>query len=145
MVIWQIWRHALGDSPSRGPVRQMKVRTAAGLVLVLLFVTAGLGARAADESEKDKIEYLIRSVEEMDGAVFIRNGSEYDGKTAAGHLRVKLKYAGNKVQTAGDFIRLCASRSYLSGQPYTIRLADGRVLPAEEYFLARLKGYQTER
>jgi hypothetical protein len=67
---------------------------------------------------------------------FIRNGSEYDdGKAAAAHLRMKLQNAGGKVQTADDFIRLCASRSYITGKPYMIRLSNGKTIKSEEYYL----------
>jgi hypothetical protein len=110
--------------------------------LIIAMVVSALCAGAAYASspaENDKIQYLIASVENLQGAKFIRNGSEYDGKEAAGHLRMKLKKAGGRVRTADDFIKLCASQSYLSGEPYTVRFADGRVIRAEDYFRDRLK------
>src|SRR6187431_584322 len=76
-------------------------------------------------SESAKIEALISSVEQLQGAVFIRNGSEYDGHKAAEHLRRKLDYARSKVKTAEQFIDLLATGSSMSGKPYTIRFADG--------------------
>lgn len=96
---------------------------------------------AQDNIEKKKIEFLICSVENLKGAIFIRNGSEYDGKKAAEHLRLKLKNAGGRVQTADDFIRLCASQSYITGKPYMIRLSDGKIMKSEKYFRGKLKEY----
>ncbi|HJW08815.1 MAG TPA: DUF5329 family protein, partial [Holophagaceae bacterium] len=75
----------------------------------------------APQSETTKIEALIQSVEKLQGqAVFVRNGAEHDAKAAGDHLRMKWKNAGSHVKTAGDFIRLCATGSSMSGQPYKI-------------------------
>jgi hypothetical protein len=45
------------------------------------------------------------------------------------------------VQTADDFIRLCASKSYVSGKPYMIILSNGKTMKSEEYFRKKLKEY----
>jgi hypothetical protein len=113
-------------------------------ILIAAFVILALfsGALSAqDNIEKKKIEYLISSIENLKDAIFIRNGSEYDGKIAAEHLRMKLKTAGGYVQTADDFIRLCASQSYITGKPYMIRLSNGKTIKSEEYFREKLKEY----
>jgi hypothetical protein len=107
---------------------------------VILVLLSG-AASAQDNMEKKKIEFLISSVENLKGAKFIRNGSEHNGKEAADHLRMKLQTAGGKVQTADDFIRLCASKSFITGKPYMIRLSDGKTIKSEEYFRERLKEY----
>jgi len=117
----------------------MKNITIAAFVILLLFF--GM-VSAQDNIEKKKIEFLISSVENLRGAKFIRNGSEYDGKEAAKHLRMKLQRAGAHIQTADDFIRLCASKSYNSGKPYLIRLSNGKTIKAEEYFCEKLKEYK---
>ena len=88
--------------------------------------------------EHRKVEYLIASVEALQGAQFIRNGKSYDAKAAADHLRLKLRTAGSRVVTADDFIRYCASVSSLSGMPYEIRFADGRVVTSETYLREKL-------
>ena len=114
-------------------------------ILVTAFVILALFSgvlSAQDNIEKKKIEFLISSVENLKGAKFIRNGSEYDGKEAAEHLRMKLQNA-LVVETADDFIRLCASQSYISGKPYMIRLSDGKTIKSEEYFRKKLKEYNS--
>jgi hypothetical protein len=108
-------------------------------VILALFSGA---VSAQDNIEKKKIEFLISSVENLKGAKFIRNGSEYDGKKAAEHLRMKLQNA-LVVQTADDFIRLCASKSSITGKPYMIRLSDGKTIKSEEYFREKLKKYNS--
>ncbi len=108
------------------------------MAFFLLWIEPGY---SQDSREADKIQYLIASVETLQGAQFIRNGKAYDARRAADHLRFKLKAAGDRVKTAEDFIRLCASRSYLSGEPYRIRFSDGKSIEAEIFFRERLKHF----
>ena len=68
-----------------------------------------------------------------------RNGTEYDGKAAAEHMRTKWKAAGSKIKTARDFIRLAASKSSVSGKPYLIRFTDGRKVESEKFLTERLE------
>jgi Family of unknown function (DUF5329) len=109
-------------------------------LLVLLSLMGGY-AYAQDSGESAKIRYLIGSVEALQGVTFLRNGVEYDAKKAADHLRVKLKTAGDRVKTAEDFIRLCGSRSSLSGEAYRMRFPDGTTMDAEAFFRGRLKAF----
>jgi hypothetical protein len=113
-------------------------------VLAVLALCSG-AVSAQDNREINKIEFLISSVENIKGTKFIRNGSEYDGKEAAEHLRMKLNNVGKKVQTAEDFIRLCASKSYISGKPYMIRTSDGKTIKSEDFFREKLKEYNSSR
>ena len=115
-------------------------------ILVISFVVLALFSgvvNAQDDIEKKKIDFLLSSVENIKGAKFIRNGKEHDGKEAAEHLRSKLKSAGGKIQTADDFIRLCASKSLISGKPYMIRSSDGKTENSEIYFREKLKEYNS--
>ena len=98
-------------------------------------------ARGIAAGEGKKIEYLIAAVEALQGASFIRNGTAYDAKAAAAHLRLKLRSAGSRVATADDFIRLCASVSSVSGKPYLIRDADGSTVTAEAFLRKKLAVY----
>ena len=117
-------------------------------ILIAVFAVLALCSgvvSAQDNSEKKKIEFIISSVENTKGIEFIRNGSEYTEKEAAEHLRMKLNNTGKRVQTAEDFIRLCASKSYISGKAYMIRTSDGKTLKSEEYFREKLKEYNSSR
>ena len=105
---------------------------AIAILAFLTLMSAAAGAQAPGEA--DRIRELITTIETLPGAQFIRNGIAYDGKAASDHLRLKLKAAGERVKTAEDFIRLCASRSSVTGMAYRIRLVDGTVLEAETFF-----------
>lgn len=113
------------------------------VALVLLAFGAGPApAPAQPPPEKARIEFLIASVEKDRGLTFIRNGAEHGAQEAAAHLRLKWQRAGERVRTAEEFIRLCASGSSLSGEPYLIRFPDGRTVEAEAYFRERLKAFR---
>jgi len=99
----------------------------------------GLKRDVSGMTEASKIDALITSVEQLPGAVFIRNGGEFDGAHAASHLRLKWKNAGKRVKTAEDFILFCASASSMSGKKYQIRFADGRTIDSEQYFHEQLR------
>ncbi len=115
-------------------------------ILVTSFVVLAIFSGvviAQDNIEKKKIDFLISSIDNLKEAKFIRNGTEYGGKEAAEHLRMKLQSAGNRVQTADDFIKLCGSCSYISGKPYLIRFSNGHTIKAEQYFRKKLKEYDS--
>jgi hypothetical protein len=110
-------------------------------LLALLLCLIPITAHARDAKEDARIEHLISNVESLKGAVFIRNGTEYDTKAAGAHLRMKLGKGGDKVKTAEDFINGIASKSSVSGKPYQIRKPDGAVVDTKAYFYTRLKEY----
>ena len=89
-------------------------------------------------TEAQKIQMLIRNIEVMKDARFVRNGSDYDGAAAADHLRLKLRHAGDRIKTAQDFIAYLATGSSFSGKPYLIRFNDGHEVESATYFHTRL-------
>ncbi|MBP1749971.1 MAG: hypothetical protein H6Q52_2510 [Deltaproteobacteria bacterium] len=119
----------------------MKNITVVFMILLSLIVAR---AFAQDTSEAAKIQYLIASVETLEGAKFIRNGNEYDARSASSHLRLKLKTAGKKVKTAEDFIKYCASKSSITGEPYLMRFADGTTVKSEAFFRNKLKAFHPD-
>jgi hypothetical protein len=107
-------------------------------LILLLISLVSVCAYAQDSREETKIRYLIASVAAQEGAIFIRNGSEYDARSAADHMRLKLKNAGARVRTAEDFIKFCGSKSSISGKPYLIRFTDGTSVETEVFFRKKL-------
>ncbi len=85
-----------------------------------------------------EIEALIAAVENQTGAIFIRNGGEHSAADAANHLRRKLRGAGSRIKTAEQFIDHLASKSSSTGNPYALRLANGKTVDAGEWFRAKL-------
>lgn len=115
----------------------MKIRLLMALLLWLIPVIS----QAREAKENDRIEHLIRSVETFEGAVFIRNGKEYQPEAAGSHLRMKLEKAGDRVTTAEDFIEGIASKSSFSGKPYRIRRSDRTLTDTRRFFQSLLREY----
>lgn len=113
------------------------------LVVALLFLPTLLWAR--DAREQARIDFLIHGVESSTSIKFVRNGTEYDGPAAAAHLRMKLNYAGERVKTAEQFVKYCASESSLSHRKYQVRASDGKLTDAAAYFTAELRQFDEKR
>jgi hypothetical protein len=109
-------------------------------LFAMILLTLSAMAHAADiaPAENARIQYLLASIETLTGAEFIRNGAAYDAQAAADHLRLKLRSAGSRVKTAEDFIVHCATQSSMSGEPYQIRFADGRVISSAAFLHQKL-------
>lgn len=106
--------------------------------LLILTVIVACPAYAVSGKEGEKIDYLLSELENSP-LKFIRNGDEHSGKEAAGHLRAKLQYAGDRVKTVEDFITLVATKSSYSGEPYFVKLGNGQKIPARDWMFKKLK------
>jgi Family of unknown function (DUF5329) len=111
------------------------------LFLAVLFLPAlGSAATPPARSTADReIDALVASIGALQGAVFVRNGSQYTAEQAASHLQLKRRKAGARIKTAEDFITYCATGSSLSGKPYQIRLANGTTVASADFLRARLR------
>ena len=96
-------------------------------------------AQNLPNSEKQKIETLIKQVANLKDAKFVRNGSAYNADSAAVFLRRKWQANESEVKTAQDFIDKVARFSGTSGKPYLIRFKDGSESQSRDFLLAQLK------
>lgn len=108
-------------------------------LLVFLAAAGPLRGATAPAAEVARIEALIAHIEGLAGASFVRNGKDYDAKTAAKFLRGKWQANDKAIRTAADFIAKAATLSSTSGKPYQIRLKDGTLTPCGDYLGAQLK------
>lgn len=102
------------------------------------FQTSGLAADPANQTTV-QIETLITEIQTLKDAHFVRNGSNYDAKTAAKFLRGKWNSHKSEITTAADFIEKAASVSSTTGKPYLIRFDDGREVKCSDYLRAKLE------
>lgn len=105
-----------------------------GIVVCLSLVSVAHAATTA----ANEIEALLAHVKQLDGAAFIRNGSEHTPAAAEAHLRLKWEKQSARIKTAEGFIELCATKSAMSGERYRIRLKDGAVRDSAAVLRARL-------
>ncbi len=123
----------------------MARRLATSAIIALLLARHGLAAEPArPAAEQDKIDFLLNEVKKS-GDVFVRNGRQYSGARAGGHLATKLRFAGKRVQTATDFILGIASKSEETGKLYEVRTREGLREPLRDWLLARLQLHEKAR
>ncbi len=128
----------------RGEIRRWNVTRQFKLILIFAFTLASGGlsfvqAQTLPNSEKQKIEALIKQIANLKDAKFVRNGSAYNANSAAVFLRRKWEANESEVKTALDFIDKVASFSGTSGKPYLIRFKDGGEIKSRDFLLAQLK------
>jgi len=115
--------------------------------LLALFVgigaVAATGAATPSAAARAEISRLLEFVERSDCS-FNRNGTWYDGKAAREHLEQKERYLAERgrIGSAEDFIEQAATRSSMTGQPYTVRCGAATTHSADwlRSELARIRG-----
>ena len=117
----------------------MKARVRVLVALVLFAVPAA--QIVAKESLDESIKYLLDYVPNSD-ATFIRNGQTHTPQEAAAHIKAKYEHFKNEIKTPEDFIRLSASKSLLTGQPYLVRTADGKEMHLDAWLTEALKKHR---
>jgi len=117
----------------------MKTLLVMGILIFGISEVANCQTKETLLTEKEKIEALIKSIENLESAKFYRNGSIYDAETAGKHLRMKLNKAGDRVKTVEDFIEKIGSKSSITDENYKIIYADGKEIIARTYFYNVLK------
>jgi hypothetical protein len=92
----------------------------ASTAIALVWIAAAHAAPAP--AAKAEIEYLLSAVATSD-CRFYRNGTWYDAKAAAAHLRLKYESlaARELIHGTEDFIDRAATKSSLSGRDYAIK------------------------
>lgn len=101
------------------------IRRRAFIALMGAMAGAEVAWAGLPPAERARIDRLIHYVASRKDVKFVRNGSEYSSTDAADFLRKKLDKMGEHVGTAHDFIEQIASKSSTSGQPYSVRFANG--------------------
>jgi Family of unknown function (DUF5329) len=108
-------------------------------LLVFFSSMFSLHAAGLPAAEKAKIESLLSHVANLTDAKFIRNGKDYDAKSAAKFLRGKWEANEKNINSANDFIAVAATKSSTSGKPYLIQLKGRPATPCADYLTTELK------
>jgi len=108
------------------------------LLVILPLAVSLLSSAAAAESTDQTIDYLLKYIADSH-TVFIRNGAEYTPPEAVEHIKANYEHFKKDIKTPEDFIRLAATKSLLSGNPYLVRPQGG-----QERRLDRLDEWLTE-
>ena len=110
-------------------------------LLAIILLSAFPNKIVAGDSLEQTINYLLDYVGKSD-ATFIRNGQTHTPQEAANHIKAKYEHFKSEIKTPEDFIRLSASKSLLTGQPYLVRTADGKEMHLDAWLTEALKKHR---
>ena len=119
--------------------RVVAILTIAVTAFFFLFPSNGHGGETGHVDQA--VQHLIAHVAESD-LTFIRNKDQFNGKDAADHMQKKYAYFRDRIKTPEEFIELCATRSLMSGKPYTVINEKGAMISTNEWLMTELVAYQ---
>ena len=98
-----------------------------------------------DKQESAKIEALLKNLENLKDASFIRNDTALQPKEAAALMRKKLQSMPKEIKTANDFIeKIMTASSSGAKKPYLLRFKDGKETKCADYLKAELRKLDTK-
>ncbi len=125
----------------------MRHNITCAFVASALLLSVGMTLVQAGTSAEDlnrTVTYLLDFVAKSD-CTFIRNGKSYPPKEASEHMKGKYEHFKKEIKTAEDFIRLAASKSLVSGQPYRVKTKDGKEIECATWLGKILDDYRKSR
>jgi hypothetical protein len=114
----------------------------APLLVALVFLSMSAEQLFSAESLDESIKFLLDYVAKSD-ATFIRNGQTHTPQEAVNHIKTKYEHFKSEIKTPEDFIRLSASKSLLTGQPYLVRTVDGKEMHLDAWLTEALKKHRS--
>ena len=130
--------------PSRtAPEHRERMRLASTAIALILVAAAHAAPTPAAKAE---IEYLLSAVASSD-CRFYRNGTWYDARSAAAHLRGKYDTlaARGLIGDTADFIDRAATKSSMSGRDYAIKCEGIAEMSSRQWLTYLLVAYRAAR
>lgn len=110
----------------------------------LLSFTTVLGVAADETGVEADIQYLVDFVANSN-VTFIRNAKAYTAEEAAQHMMKKYAHFRGEITTAEDFIRLAATKSLISGEPYLVQTQAGKEMRSDDWLHEILEDYRKSK
>jgi len=126
------------------PVNRYAANIITGLTLILALMSGPAVAAepaAGGSPLAETIQYLLDFVKDSQ-CIFIRNNKAHNAGEAADHIQRKYEHFRDQIQTPEDFIQLTATKSLMTGEPYYVRLKDGKKITSEAWLLKALEDYR---
>jgi Family of unknown function (DUF5329) len=113
----------------------------ASTAIALVWIAAAHAAPTP--AARIEIEYLLSAIASSD-CRFYRNGTWYDAKSAAAHLRGKYEslVAKELIRDTDDFIERAATKSSMSGQDYAIKCEGIAEMSSRQWLTDLLVSYR---
>ena len=113
------------------------------IVLAILILIFSSQCFAADVQQSE-INHLLQYVEKTD-CKYERNGTKYLGKDAVAHMQKKYSYFKDNIHSAEDFIAYSATKSEMSGKPYTIHCPGQTAINSRDWLLKELQLFRKNK
>jgi hypothetical protein len=111
-------------------------------MLFVTLLTAGAASwpAAPSTAARAEIERLLAFVASS-GCQFNRNNTWYPAPEASAHLAKKERYLEEhgQIATAEDFIAKAATKSSMTGKPYSVRCGSEPAIASDEWLMAELR------
>lgn len=120
--------------------RSMKKRM---VVVLLVLCTSLASADEPDAVAREEMAHLF-SYLASSGCQFYRNGSWHISSRAVSHLQKKYEYLRRRgqVSTVESFIKLAATESSTSGNPYLVKCGESPTVESAAWFTQELARYR---
>ena len=105
----------------------------AGLLFLLIILSFYSPCEAGTTEE---IASLLLFIEQSE-CTFIRSGKQYDATKARQHIEKKYSYYKEQITSAEDFIQYSATKSVITGKPYSV-ICHGASMKTADWLLAEL-------
>ena len=112
-----------------------------GITLAVLLLVS-LPARSTPSGQVEQIIAPLITYVSKSELRFVRNASEYTPQEAAAHMEKKYQHFRDDIDTAEDFIKLCATKSLLTGKPYLVVDRQGNKTRTSDWLRAELAAWQ---
>jgi len=110
-------------------------------IATVALLMSGLVSAAVAGSTQAEIEHL-KNYLASSGCTYVRNGREHDSAEAVEHIEKKARYFDDEIDSAESFIEFSATKSTMSGKPYTIRCPGEPEQASSAWLLEELQRYR---
>ncbi len=115
------------------------------IVISILYCSISYSHSKTSDTTSLEIQHLLLYIKNS-GCKLERNGKKYGGTKSYKHIQKKYEHYKNKINTAEEFIELCATRSLLSGREYKVYCSEYSMpVNADYWLLEELRNYRVNQ
>ena len=111
------------------------------ILLVAIGLLSLLSVQAWAGDYQKEINHLLNYIKTTP-CEYERNGTTYKGSEAVMHVQKKYDYFKDKIASAEDFVRLCATKSELTGRVYHVQCPSEAKQESASWLLKELKQFR---
>jgi len=110
------------------------------LIFLSLVVTVVFLQGICYAGMEEEISHLLLFIEKSE-CTFVRNDKQYSAANARQHIERKYNYLKKRINTTDQFIQYSATKSSMSGKPYTVQ-CKSKVMNTSEWLYEELDKFR---